>query len=757
MSASEQHEPARAVRAATSGGRYRVGDLLLDTQRGHVERDGVELRLPKLSFDLLVALVRRAPEIVSVDELMTLVWPGLVVGPETVAQRVKLVRDALGDDAKQPRFIAGVRGRGYRVVASVAKLGDEKSPKAQPPRGSPTRRVSRWLTAAFVAAGIVIVVIGASRMLRETGNSPAQTPPAASTHTPRIAVLPFANLSASADDTLFADGLQDEIVNALAAQTPSVEVIARTTMMGYRSRPGVGVKEIAQELGATHVVAATLRRDPQDLRFTLQLVDAKTNTVLWSHAYDLKRDNVVTLRSEVVADLAAHLVAQPSETLKAPEPITRNASAYEWYLKALVGRVTASGPYGAPADKARAVEHALTEAIDLDPAFADAYAERAAIRMLDYGYNDPPPGQLERIRADLAAAERLGPTAPKTLAVRAWYRMVIEDDNQGTLDAFSAARKAGLADPMWMLDIPMIYIAVGRPDEALATIRQALALDPASPLAVSVYAYDLLSLRRPLEALRAVNFGLTQSPEDPALLSAKAIVLLSSTSADEGTVSGFCDHDNAGARSEPSPVAAPESTDWVRSTFDCLRYTHRFDELAARLSRAGTQTRASFAFGGREPVARYRGWTSLLRGDRAGAEKVGAEIFRFLSDTDETANNRFFRSMLAAEAHLFLGDTTSAITEAREADTLPKAAFAAPNFRTAVAAVYAWSGAEDAAVDLLERLANEAPSVGPVPIARDPLYTIPLAHNARYQSLVAQLETQIRDQTKQLNESNAGR
>src|SRR5262245_2748997 len=97
--------------------RYLVGDLTVDPGRGRVMRGEQEVPLPKLSFDLLLVLTRAAPNLLSVDALIDKVWPGLVVSPETVSQRVKLLRDALGDDPKAPRYIGGLRGRGYQLIA----------------------------------------------------------------------------------------------------------------------------------------------------------------------------------------------------------------------------------------------------------------------------------------------------------------------------------------------------------------------------------------------------------------------------------------------------------------------------------------------------------------------------------------------------------------------------------------------------------------------------------------------------------------
>src|SRR5271163_2646758 len=102
--------------------KYSLSDLRIDTGRQLVSRATDSIPLPKLSYDLLLALIRAAPNVVSLDELMQLVWPGVVVSPETVSQRVKLLRDALDDDPRVPRYIAVLRGRGYQVVAAVEEI-----------------------------------------------------------------------------------------------------------------------------------------------------------------------------------------------------------------------------------------------------------------------------------------------------------------------------------------------------------------------------------------------------------------------------------------------------------------------------------------------------------------------------------------------------------------------------------------------------------------------------------------------------------
>ena len=119
---------------------FEVADLVIDLARQRVTRNAHEIALPKLSFDLLLVLIRAAPAVLSNDELMARVWPGLVVSPETVSRRVKLLRDALGDDPRAPRYIAGLRGRGYRLIPEVRAVKEDslRLSSANPPQSGST-------------------------------------------------------------------------------------------------------------------------------------------------------------------------------------------------------------------------------------------------------------------------------------------------------------------------------------------------------------------------------------------------------------------------------------------------------------------------------------------------------------------------------------------------------------------------------------------------------------------------------------------
>lgn len=136
--------------------RYRLLDLTIDLARQRVERGDIALDVAGLSFQLLACLIERGDRVVGFDELMEVVWAPAVVNEETVTQRVRLLRQALGDDARQPRYIRTVRGRGYQLGAPPEPLAEEIAP----------RRHAIW--PALAAVGVLAAVaLGAGFLGRE--------------------------------------------------------------------------------------------------------------------------------------------------------------------------------------------------------------------------------------------------------------------------------------------------------------------------------------------------------------------------------------------------------------------------------------------------------------------------------------------------------------------------------------------------------------------------------------------------------------
>lgn len=132
--------------------RYRLDEFTLDTGRHALLRGSETIAVSKLSFRLLCALVEAAPNVVTHDELISKVWgPRRIVTPENLAKRIMLLRRALGDRAEAPRYVAGIRGVGYRLVPEA---------RAQPAEGPPERRPLRPITLRHFVPALTVAALG---------------------------------------------------------------------------------------------------------------------------------------------------------------------------------------------------------------------------------------------------------------------------------------------------------------------------------------------------------------------------------------------------------------------------------------------------------------------------------------------------------------------------------------------------------------------------------------------------------------------
>lgn len=723
--------------------RYTVGDLTIDVEGERASRDGREIPLPKLSFDLLLALVRAAPALVPVRRLLEQVWPGVVVGPETVSQRIKLLREVLGDSVDQPRYIASVRGQGYRIIAPVAAVQtpqQQADPAVRIGPASGTQSGRLLLGGGFLVLAALLALGWMSRATLLPGRALASN---AAVETPAallIAVLPLDNLSPDPANAFFADGMHAEIISALAQQAPALDVISRTTMLTFREH-APPVADIRSHLGATHVLEGSLRREADQLRLTLQLIDARSDTNVWSKTYDRTLVSTLTLQSEVAADVAAQLALRLPAGAHDPAPPTRDPLAYDFYLKALLARGDAATLAAHPA-AVRAFTDTLSRAIERDPQFAAAYAERVAARTNSF-LLDGDAQVVPTILADLETAERLAPGDPKVMAARALYLGHVEQDYAQAVAAFEAAERAGLADPVWVKSKMWPLLALGRFEDVLHVLQRCVALDPKNIELLLRYAYNLELNGRPEESLRTLELGLAQAPDN--------LQLLATRGAQEWRRTGRPEELRRVVASGRARALAQLDRGIVLTTeLNLARILGQFDQMQRLLDEADIALLRSNHVGvGPQPIARLQGWTSLLRKDAPRAARAGRELLQHLHQTPETRWNRGFRLLLAADAHTFMGQKPEAIASAREALQLASQAksYFLEVTELEVAVVYAWNGADADAVAILERLTSTAPMLGPAEVARDPLFNIPLAASPGYRALADRLEAQIRAAT----------
>ena len=397
------HTPSGLPNIASEA--FIAGDLHVDVGQQRVTRAGIEIALPNLSFQLLVALIRVAPNVLSNDLLMARIWPGLIVSPETVAKRVNLLREALGDNARAPRYIAGVRSRGYRLVAAVSPAmqpaplveGSISAPVVDTqlndlstsdtvtivPRTIPVRpRRSWWLVLPVLLAGIIAIALAVrtANRSRTVGDQtipgiPLRERAAIGARARTVAVLPFDNMSADAADAYLAQGLPEMILNRLS-RIDGLSVIARNSSFALPTK-NIDSSEIGRRLNSGYLIGGSVQRDTDRLRVAVHLVDTAVGTQVWSAHFDRGLHDIFNIEDEVADQIAGALSVRLGEREPKPAAGARSANL-EAYLAFLRGR-TLLGRFTV-AESEAAVPY-FERAIALDPNFAPAYASLYDARM----------------------------------------------------------------------------------------------------------------------------------------------------------------------------------------------------------------------------------------------------------------------------------------------------------------------------------------------------------------------------------------
>ena len=329
---------------------YRFADLVLDPGRRSVQRGTGTVALPRKSFDMLLALVEAAPDTLSSDELMDRVWQGAVVSQATVAKRVELLRQALDDDSQSPRYIALVRGHGYRLVPDVTRGSREPAPR---------RRWPIAVAISFLAA----VALALSWLALRPGPPPERS----------VAVLPFEVIADDADVQHFAEGLADELRYVLSSRN-RLRVIGRTSSVYFRDRDD-DLKSIGETLGVAHVLEGSVRRSGNRLRVSAQLSSTADGFTLWSESYDREASGVIAIQEDIALNVAAQLRAAfgDSGSPPAPDSDVISPEAYALYLRAV-----SLSPYGKLRDLGEA-QRLIEEVTRLAPEFAPGWNRLAAV------------------------------------------------------------------------------------------------------------------------------------------------------------------------------------------------------------------------------------------------------------------------------------------------------------------------------------------------------------------------------------------
>jgi TolB-like protein/DNA-binding winged helix-turn-helix (wHTH) protein/cytochrome c-type biogenesis protein CcmH/NrfG len=535
---------------------FYLGEWRIDPALDEISRDGKTVKLEPRTMRVLVCFAERPGEVVSVNQLLDVVWKDLVVTPYSVYQAVAALRRALGDDPKDPTYIANVVRRGYRLVAPVevaAQTLDPVRPQtenavgtdqedAQIPAKDKLERVAPGPLAGShiverriplrYGSILMVLLVGAGGVLwlmsrlNEERAAPAiaavsdravspVTRPAVPFDPPAhsIAVLPFVNMSGDPSQQYFSDGLTEELLNSLT-RINELQVAARTSSFSFQGEhPDIAT--VAHKLNVASVLEGSVRRSGNTIRVTAQLNNAVTGFHLWSQTYDRDLGDILKLQTDIANAVASALKVTLLGNASAKIELggTHNPAAFDAYLRAV--KTYYSGTEGK--DLQTAID-AYTDAIRLDPNYALAFAGRSRMYTgyaTEFARGASIREFFDKAQADAREAVRLAPElAEGHLALGYFFEDGALDFTRAN-EGFQRALALAPGDATVLRLSGDFLVSMGQFDEGISAARRAVALDPLNRSSHLVLGAGLYFARRYREAIQAYADIITLDPSVP--------------------------------------------------------------------------------------------------------------------------------------------------------------------------------------------------------------------------------------------------
>jgi DNA-binding winged helix-turn-helix (wHTH) protein/TolB-like protein/Tfp pilus assembly protein PilF len=454
--------------------RLQVGGWTVEPSLNQLVAPGKTVKLEPKWMEVLVCLMDRSGEVVSRETLLSEVWPGVVVGDDSLTQVVTKLRRALGDVPDAPAYIQTISKRGYRLVAPVIRAAENSAPA--PPLTTPpdTKRRFRWLAGAGVAA--LLFAACALWWIEKrpvSGFHPEELPmgstDASRTTQPTVTVRPFEALGSDSKAVFLAQGITADLVTDLS-KVSGLSVIG----VAYRETEAGG-EASAATVPSRYQVSGSVQRNDQRLRLHVHLTDRETGKQVWSERFDSALADLFAIQEELGPKILRVLPAKVSEAemRRMAQRHTRNLEAYEYFQRGQAELVVRQKAQNQTARQM--FEHAIA----LDPAFARAYAGLALTYAADYRNQWAEDGTAALARAfELArTAYQINPDIRETYWVLALVHRDRHEYEQAVQYLEAAVRLyPSYADAYALMGSIKTY--TGRPAEAVPLLLIAMRLNP---------------------------------------------------------------------------------------------------------------------------------------------------------------------------------------------------------------------------------------------------------------------------------------
>ncbi len=469
----------------------RFGVFEADLAAGELFKQGRKIKLQEQPFQALALLLDRPREVISREEFQKRLWPDTVVDFDRgLNKTINRLREVLGDDADNPRFIETVPQRGYRFLVRVeSDMGEQQVSK----------QVDRRRAVYAIAGGLVaipILTLGYRQVV------------ATRSRIESLAVLPLQNLSNDPEQEYFSDGVTDELITEIAGIV-SLRVTSRTSVMRYKGDTRKSLPEIARELDVDAILTGTVAQAGGRVRINVNLVRARDDTHLWTESYERDLSGILTMQSEVARAVArsVRINLASREQARLARKRSVNPAAYEAFLRG--NYFLHRGIPGVP----RSVDY-FTQAVQLDDTHADSYAGlgEALVFACIFGLRPSADG-FPAARAAAQRALELDESNAAAHNVLADVKKGYDWDLAGAEVEYQRAMRLNPSHLLTRVWYAECLTRMKRYDEALREADRYVALDPVSPISANSRAMLLFRARRYQESIERCRQALELDPQ----------------------------------------------------------------------------------------------------------------------------------------------------------------------------------------------------------------------------------------------------
>ena len=533
-----------------------------------------------------------------------------------------------------------------------------------------------------------------------------------------IAVLPFQNLSDEKENAYFADGIQDDLLTNLS-KIGDLKVISRTSVMPYRAMQS-NAREIGKALGVGTILEGSVRRVGNRVRVNVQLINVESDQHIWAEDYDRELTDVFAIQSDLAQKIASELRAQLSPTEKAQieRKPTENSEAYLAFVE---GHDLLTRPDRMRVDTERA-EQLFERATRLDPNFAGAFAALAWVEDWIYHTFDPTPARKAKAQTAAEEAVRLQPDLPEAHLALGFYRYYCERDYQRALDEFAIARKSLPNSADVYLAIGAIQRRQGKWAESTANMEKAASRSPKDAFLLMNLADNYRAADDFEHADSLFDRAIEAAPNSVSARMGKAMLAVDL----KGDLSEI---DKQLAQIQP----APSDAEGMVGRAYLLMLQRKFHDAVAILKQVPGDVRSDD-----KPKEYLEGALYTFVNDKGHAHSSFQRARSILEKAIQEGSDDASRHMMLGMVLAGLGEKDAAIAEGKRAMMLlpeTRDALDGPKMTLALAQIYAWTGENDAALELLERSLITPAGVTVSSLKLNPIWD-PLRSDARFQALV---------------------